>query len=519
MAAITWYLTNNSASIGSDLSTSDPGAEAYRSPVTGWIVGTGSTNRSEYYNDVERASSTFVGTTVPDGSLDTTNGDFWVSPAPLTGDFTSANWNIYFACRANTVGGTQDGLIYARIFKGANQDGTSATEVTSAATAGSAVTDLTTTATQVSTVTVNPGAFSLANEYVFIQLAWGRTGAGGMTTSDVNARIGNGSGTGSRVVTADFAPTHASSGALAGTGAALSGTATRTSPAVSHPSSGTLAGTGATLAGTAAKEHPHATSGVLAGTGATLAGTAAREHPHPSSGVLQGTGATLAGTAAKEHPHASSGVLQGTGATLSGSATRSAGAVTHDSSGALAGAGANLAGTAAREHPHPSSGILAGTGATLAGTAAREHPHATSGILAGTGASLAGSATVTHAPVTHATSGVLQGDGASLVGVAATPVPAPSGFDQVFFMPRRRRYYEDEEITEKAQEVIEEVVEAQVARVALEDLPERGPSIREVRAAIRKARLAWRDAYAEAARQVWQEEMEEREEEEILLLV
>ena len=68
MAAKTWYLTNASASVGSDLSDSDPGAEAYRSPVTGWIVGTGSTNHSEWYNDVERASSTFTGTTVPDGS-------------------------------------------------------------------------------------------------------------------------------------------------------------------------------------------------------------------------------------------------------------------------------------------------------------------------------------------------------------------------------------------------------------------------------------------------------------------
>jgi hypothetical protein len=209
MAANTWYLTNNSVSAGSDLSASDPGAEAYRSPVTGWIVSTGATNHSEYYNDVERAAATFTGTTVPDGSLDTSNGDFWTSPIHVTaGNYASANWSIHFACRANTVGGAQDGRMRCRLFKGPNQDGSGATQITGAQQNGGLVTDLATGTTQVSTATFNPGAFSIAaNEYVFVQLAWERTGAGGMTTSDVNVRIGHGSGNGSRVITSDFAAT------------------------------------------------------------------------------------------------------------------------------------------------------------------------------------------------------------------------------------------------------------------------------------------------------------------------
>lgn len=207
MAALTWYLTNNSASVGSDLSASDPGAEAYRSPTTGWVVSTGSTNRSAYYNDVERAASTFADTTPPDGSLDTTNGDFWTSPTTLNGSFDSGNWNIHVAVRAQTLGDTHDGLAYARVFRGANQDGSSATEVTGGTTAGSGVTDLLSTATQVSTVVISIGAFSVTNEYIFIQLAWGRTGGAGMTNGDVNLRIGNGSSTGSRVVTTNFTET------------------------------------------------------------------------------------------------------------------------------------------------------------------------------------------------------------------------------------------------------------------------------------------------------------------------
>lgn len=206
MAALTWYLTNNSVSIGSDLSNTDPGTEAYRSPVTGWVVSTGATNHSPWENDVERAAASFLNTTQPNGTLENIsgNGEFWTSPAPLTGDFAAGNWNVHLAVRAQTVGGAQDGRMRCRLHRGPNQDGSSATEITSAQQQGGLVTDLATSATQVSTATFDPGAFSISNEYIFVELAWERTGAGGMTTSDVNARIGNASGTGSRVVTADF---------------------------------------------------------------------------------------------------------------------------------------------------------------------------------------------------------------------------------------------------------------------------------------------------------------------------
>lgn len=205
MAALTGYLTNASVSVGSDLSTTDPGAEAYRSPVTGWIVGTGATNHSAWANDVEQASATFVDLLPPDGSLDTTNGDFWAWPTTLHGDFASANWNIHFGCQANTNGGAQDGRMRCRLFRGANQNGSSATEITAAQQSGGLVTNLAAGTTQVSTATFNPGAFSVTDEYVFVQIGWERTGAGGMASSDVNARIGGASSC--RVVTSDFTDT------------------------------------------------------------------------------------------------------------------------------------------------------------------------------------------------------------------------------------------------------------------------------------------------------------------------
>lgn len=311
MAVVTWYLTSASASIGSDLSLSDPGAEGYRSPTTGWIVSTGTTNRSEYRNDVEQAASTFADTNPPDGSLDTTNGDFWVSPSAITGTFASGNWTISVAVRAQTNGGAHDGLAYARIFRGPNQDGSSATEVTSAATAGTGVTNLATSATQVSTVTVNPGAFAVSDEYIFIQIAWGRTGAGGMTNSDVNLRVGNGSGTGSRVVTSDFAQVHAFTATGVTTGAPSVG-----SPAISqtHALTATGVATGAPTVGSPALAEVTALVAVGVATGAPTVGTPTLGQTHALEAAELATGAPTVGspTLGQVHGLDAVGIVTGT---------------------------------------------------------------------------------------------------------------------------------------------------------------------------------------------------------------
>jgi hypothetical protein len=207
VAALTFFMTSSLVSVHQEMSETDPGTEAYASPVTGWIVSTGTTNRSHLAAQVEQAAATFVDTAPPDGSIDTTTGDCLRSTLAYTGDFADANWVLSLCVRANTNGGTQDGLGYCRLFRGANADGSSATEITAAAQASTAVDNLTTSATLTGTVTFNPGAFSVAGEYLFLQLAWGRTGAGGMTSADVNFRVGNASGAGTRCVTANFTAT------------------------------------------------------------------------------------------------------------------------------------------------------------------------------------------------------------------------------------------------------------------------------------------------------------------------
>lgn len=200
----TWYLTNNSVGPGSDLSQTDPGAEANRTPLTGWITSAAAANSmSEYFNDIERAAVTFTAGPFPDGSLDTANGDWWVIPQQ-TGSYAAGNWVVHFAARAVTAGSNQDTRIRCRLHRGPNLNGSGATEITAGVQIGTGIVDLLTTVTQVSTVTFNPGGFSLTNEFTFIQLACEKTSGDLLANGDILARIGNASGTGCRVITPAF---------------------------------------------------------------------------------------------------------------------------------------------------------------------------------------------------------------------------------------------------------------------------------------------------------------------------
>ena len=206
MAALTWYATSNLASVHQEMSETDPGTEVYASPTTGWIVSTGSTNHSELDSQVERAATTFVNTQPPDGTPNTVSGDCLRSTNTYNGSFAAGNWNVYFAVRAQTSETGQDGRMRCRLLRGANADGSGATEITAAQQQGGLVTDLLIGTTQVSTATFDPGSFSVTNEYIFVQIGWERTGAATMTGADVNLRVGNASGTGTRVVSSDFTP-------------------------------------------------------------------------------------------------------------------------------------------------------------------------------------------------------------------------------------------------------------------------------------------------------------------------
>jgi len=195
VAAKTLFLTNTALStIYQEISETSPGAEATTSPVTGWVVAkTAPTVYSEFRTRTERAANTFSGTVVPDGSIDTTNGDCWRTTNAYTGTFAANNWVFTARVRATSAESGADGRCRFRLFRSANADGTSATEITSGTAVGSGVTDLLTSVSQDSAVTVALGAVTLANEYLFVQVAWEIQGASGSSTADVNVRIGTSS--------------------------------------------------------------------------------------------------------------------------------------------------------------------------------------------------------------------------------------------------------------------------------------------------------------------------------------
>src|SRR5215204_3279264 len=201
MAVKTFYLKSASNAQGyADLA--DGTTQAAANSPHGWVPGTAATGKFPLRSG---SQSTTVDATQPDGSIDTTNKDAIRSEAALTGTFASGNWVFTFSCTGSVAAGSIDGRILFRLFKSANADGTSATEITAGIQTGSTITNISSSAdTTTSALTINPGAITLSSEYLFVQVAWEQTGAGGMSTSNVLLRTGSSSSAGTRIATTDF---------------------------------------------------------------------------------------------------------------------------------------------------------------------------------------------------------------------------------------------------------------------------------------------------------------------------
>ncbi len=197
MPALTLYLANSTANGWRVLSELAQGAATIND---GWVVSTGATNHSAYAVGVERAATTFTDTTQPDGSLDTTLKDAFRSQTAYTGTFAAGNWTFAFNVCAVTSATGQDGRIRFRLFK-ADADGSNATEITSTQQQASAITNLAASPGSDSSLTFNPGEFTISNQYLFVQLAWERTGAASMSAADVNWRTGQSVSLGTRITT------------------------------------------------------------------------------------------------------------------------------------------------------------------------------------------------------------------------------------------------------------------------------------------------------------------------------
>ena len=176
MASILTLYASNPEQSGSSaglLTLTQPGAST---STTGWIQGLlGATQYSRQSFRQERANATFASTAQPSGEPLGLAQDSWRISATTTGDFSAGTWYSSVSVIAVTSGGFQDGRARFRLWRSGNADGTTATEITAGTMVGSLVTNLSTTVAQSSSASTQIGAFSVANEYVFLQVAWEST--------------------------------------------------------------------------------------------------------------------------------------------------------------------------------------------------------------------------------------------------------------------------------------------------------------------------------------------------------
>jgi hypothetical protein len=198
LSAKTLYIEDVAASGFGSLTETQPSAA---NTGTGWTVAKLAAARfALMLYGTQRASGAFSTSSSLDSSTGPGSGSAWRTGL-LTGQFSAGNWAFAFAVRPGTAS-THAGRVRFRVWKSANADGSSATELTSGAVVGSATGTLnSTTTTETSSATWSAPAFTLANEYLFIQAEWETTAAGGSNQSSVLFRQGD-----ATVVTTSFLP-------------------------------------------------------------------------------------------------------------------------------------------------------------------------------------------------------------------------------------------------------------------------------------------------------------------------
>lgn len=174
-SVVTLYCNDGIVSGGNagTLQTTPPTAST---STTGWTVGGAAANTySRQTYNAEVPAGNFTATVQPSGAPVNSAQDCW-RYGPSTGTFSLGTWYSSISVIAVTSGTIQDGRARFRIWRSHNADGTTATEITAASgpIVGSLVTDLTTTVAQSSAGSARIPAFSLANEYLFLQVAWER---------------------------------------------------------------------------------------------------------------------------------------------------------------------------------------------------------------------------------------------------------------------------------------------------------------------------------------------------------
>lgn len=198
-----FYLLDAVASGSNHLSLQENGsAPAVATTATGWEIGTVTIAHSaRQAAGVERVASDFGSAAQPaTGDPDNSLGDCWRSDLYVSKSFSAGNWELKLALISVTngwiSGDNHQSTIQFRLLKSANADGSSATLLTGALGGGgriqtNATLNLLTSVQQVVNLVFNPGAITLTNEYLFLQIALLKNEATTTPTDrDVHIRVG-----------------------------------------------------------------------------------------------------------------------------------------------------------------------------------------------------------------------------------------------------------------------------------------------------------------------------------------
>jgi hypothetical protein len=196
VAVKTFYLKDVVASGSAFGSLQDGGtAPTAANMVTGWTVGkiANTVPYSRLVYGTKQATGTFNATDQLGTAAMPTNAlkDAFRSENTYTGLFPAGSWSFAVKVRA-TVASAQNGALVIRVWASTSATGASGNrELTTAIQTGTTATTPSTTVDSSTTVTWSAPNVILNNEYLFVQMEWKITVAGGSNTADWVLRAGS----------------------------------------------------------------------------------------------------------------------------------------------------------------------------------------------------------------------------------------------------------------------------------------------------------------------------------------
>jgi hypothetical protein len=199
-STIQLYFQNTVAGVSSHMMLTAT-APASLKTGTGWTHGTQAASKSALLGALQTAptgSFTSNGLLPNAGTLGTR--DAFRTQSAYYGTFGNQAWSFAFLIGDTSADTTGRGYMRVRLYRSPNQNGSSATEITTNVQC-STLRDLsTTTSGRLTTLSFSPGQFTANSEYLFVQMAWAISTAWG----NVNRNALISTGTSASIITAQF---------------------------------------------------------------------------------------------------------------------------------------------------------------------------------------------------------------------------------------------------------------------------------------------------------------------------